>query len=157
LRNTSTNIQEKLINLKDNIKNKFKKGDSSNDGSIELIDQTKIKTPSTPSIDKYFPLDKGKGIAEGETSDLEFARRQLSPKLTGLTEIRSDNFEQGSGAVLNEIEQFFKYHHNSAFPKVAIQVGLYKTLRDRLSKLYETNNEEYNNLIQDEKINAKIN
>ena len=93
----------------------------------------------------------------GETSDLEFARRQLSPKLTGLTEIRSDNFEQGSGAVLNEIEQFFKYHHNSAFPKVAIQVGLYKTLRDRLSKLYETNNEEYNNLIQDEKINAKIN
>uniref|UniRef100_UPI0031F42C86 hypothetical protein n=1 Tax=Russula emetica TaxID=152958 RepID=UPI0031F42C86 len=58
---------------------------------------------------------------------------------------------------MSEIDQFIRYQNNSTFPKVAIQVGLYKTLRDRLSKLCDTNLDSYNKLIQDDRINDKIN
>jgi hypothetical protein len=165
----------KNIDFIDKFKNLFKKSDNNNNiksydsgklediynnfdsysnKSIELIDQTKR---STPSIEKYLPLDKGKGISEGELSELEISRRALSPQLTGLLPIKENNFEDASNALLAEIEQYNKYYNNSKFPKVELKEGLYNVIRERLLKLSETNNDKYNSLIQNDEVNDKIN
>uniref|UniRef100_UPI0031F39A09 hypothetical protein n=1 Tax=Russula emetica TaxID=152958 RepID=UPI0031F39A09 len=87
----------KNLDIIDKFKKIFVKSSNENNSppsyqSIELIDQTKVDTPSTPSIDRFFPEDRGKSITDGELSLDEISRRGLSPKLTGLTDIRSDNF-----------------------------------------------------------------
>jgi hypothetical protein len=61
--------------------------------------------------------------------------KPMNVQVTGLSEIRSDNFSESTNNILNEIDHYFKYAESSAFPKLAVQQGLYSVLRKRLLKL----------------------
>lgn len=108
--------------------------------------------------DRYWAEDdKGKNIDFNELSLPELERRGLlQPQLTGLPEITGNNFYNESINILEEIKTFIRHQDNNSFPEKALQVGMYKILRDRLNKLAEINRNQYINLIQDDSINRKI-
>jgi hypothetical protein len=80
----------------------------------------------------------------------------IEPQLTGLKPITGQDFTGESTAVVNEIETFLNYHDNASFPKAVIGAGFYKVIRDRLAKLADLRNNSYEQLIQDNEINNKI-
>jgi hypothetical protein len=98
--------------------------------------------------------DKGKGI---DTTNLSETEGLLQPQLTGLIVLKGDDFSVESGSVINEIYTFLNYHESSSFPKANVQIGLASLLRDRLVKLANQNNDQYYELLRNNKnIKAKI-
>nr|YP_010165710.1 hypothetical protein K8L25_mgp10 [Lactarius trivialis]QRN74282.1 hypothetical protein [Lactarius trivialis] len=108
-------------------------------------------TTSTPTSNKSIELfteDKGK-LPDfiDEMTPTEITRR-LNSQLTGLSEIKGEDFNYESNCVIGEIETFLNYNNKSSFPKAVIQAGLYKLLVSRLDKLRETNFDAYKKWIE---------
>jgi len=68
--------------------------------------------------------------------------------VTGLTEIRHDNFEQSATKIMTEIDHYFDYVNESGFPKLALQQAMYNIIRKRTHKLFEVDNLRYSELLQ---------
>jgi hypothetical protein len=77
-------------------------------------------------------------------------------QVSGLSKIRSDNFIDSANSVLNEMDQYFKYAETSAYPKIELQQGLYNVITNRLLRLSQVNDEEYNNLINNPIFNQRV-
>jgi hypothetical protein len=109
---------------------------------------------------------------ENNTNNIELINNQASTSKgktidfnnLSLSEIHSRGFleHQTTGStpnhinIINEISTFIDYNERSAFPKTAAQITLYNIIRARLLKLSQVNENLYNNLIQDDIINNKI-
>jgi len=159
------------MNLKSRLKNLFYKEESSDvtpihDNSsqatitqIELEDKTPIASSSrlklednnsVESIDVYFPK-KGKTVSFDKEDSL------IIPQLTGLSEISSDNLSEATTSVIREIDQFNKQHSNQTFPNLAIQIGLYKLIRERINLLKHTDPFAFSELLDVNYLKDKIN
>jgi hypothetical protein len=129
-----------IQSLKDSLLNRFYKKDES---------PSKGSSPALSSIGLGQDT-KGKSIDFNNLTQSEINRRGLlDPQPTGLRDITGNSFTAESSAVLNEIKTFTNYLESSSFPKTAIQIGLYNLLRERLLKLSETSETQYNQLIED--------
>jgi hypothetical protein len=117
---------------------------SGSNTSIILEDNLNTNMNKYFTIDKdisegeHFPLYKGKGIADGELSQIEIDRRiatAIKIQDTGLTNISQENFETSSNAVLQEIRHFMEYYDNASFPKEAVKFTLSTVITLRLQEL----------------------
>jgi len=146
-----TNNQANLDNrptIEDRLKNLVC---SNNSDPIQLQDNTqniasssKVKLEDTPSS------------SNSSMSHYFNKPDAIEPQLTGLKPITGQDFTGESTAVVNEIETFLNYHDNASFPKSVIGSGLYKLIRNRLAKLADLRNNSYEQLIQDNEVNNKI-
>jgi hypothetical protein len=98
------------------------------------------------------PIDLVDNTQIASTSKIE----PVEVHLSGLSEIRSDNFEQSTSAIMKEIDHFFKNNFEAAFPVLAVQRGLYDVLRNRLQRLSEVDKDKYNNLVENPEVTKKI-
>ena len=118
--------------------NNSSSGSSSSNGSIILEDNSNINKYFPIDKGEHFPLYKGKGIADGELSQIEIDRRvanAIEIQHTGLTNISNADFETGSNALLQEIRHFMEYYDNASFPKEAVKFALSTAITLRLQEL----------------------
>jgi hypothetical protein len=115
-------------------------------------DMEKFKFENS-SQDTIKPIIMVDNIPSSSNSTLD---RPIEAQITGLQEIRSDNFYSSSKSVLREMDHFFKLTENNIQEKLAITAGLYKVLRSRLYKLSESNPQQYDKLTNNPLINNKI-
>jgi hypothetical protein len=146
--NVPTNTTE---SLKTRLKGLFSKEDNNSDlYHIDNSSQAKI-TPI--SLEDRTPVASSSRVTFNDSIDVI---PPIEPQLTGLTNISNDHFEESSNAVLSEIDQYFRTQNNHAFPTVAIQTGLYKIIKNRISTLGQMHSDLYCNLVQDRKISNRI-
>jgi hypothetical protein len=74
--------------------------------------------------------------------------------VTGLSEIKANNFYESTNNVLREIDHFL--NQKETFPVLAVQQGLYKLLRERLYKLSEIDPKKYDKLLNNPAFNNRV-
>jgi hypothetical protein len=148
----NTNIQPSLDNkstVEQRLQDLINKS-SNNSDKIELKDNTQniasssnVKLEDSPN-------------SSSDNSMNHYFTKPVEQQLTGLRNITGQDFTGESTAVVNEIDTFLNYHDSASFPKAVIGSAMYKLIRDRLQKLSDLRPNSYEHLIQDDKVNNKI-
>jgi hypothetical protein len=100
--------------------------------------------------------DKGKAIDFNNLTQSEIQERGLLQQPTVMREITGNDFKGESASVLREIDSFLVQQEAKNFPNSAIQTQLYDLLRGRLFKLSQTDLNKYQELLQSDSVNNKI-
>jgi len=116
-----------------------------------LFDKEKHPANSLGSLDNSSQITIKGNDLENVASSSKIKLEDVEPihvQVTGLSEIRSDNFEESTSAVLGEIDHYFKNVEDGRFPKILIQQGLFEVVRKRLVKLSQVNEQKYDQLLK---------
>jgi hypothetical protein len=151
--NTGNNLpRNPTENLKARLRNLFNKDDNQADLSTHF-DNASQATITPIILEDRTPVASSSRVTFNDSIDVI---PPIEPQLTGLRNISNDHFEESSNAVLSEIDQYFRTLNNHAFPNVAIQTGLYKIIKNRISTLAQMHSDLYSNLVRDRKISNRI-
>lgn len=141
--------------IEDRLKN-LVSSNNSDPSQIELQDNTQNIASSSNIKLEDTPSSSSSSMSHYFNNPDAIDAEPIKAQLTGLKPITGQDFTGESTAVVNEIETFLNYHDNASFPKAVIGAGFYKVIRDRLAKLADLRNNSYEQLIQDNEINNKI-
>jgi hypothetical protein len=145
---TSNNVRtDNQMNLKSKLKNLFYKDKDKDNPDLYSHDNA-----SQATIKPIEMIDKTPIASTSKIEDIN----PIQVQVTGLSEIRSDNFEESTTSVMTEIDHYFKTVESNAFPKLVVQQGLYNVLRKRLLRLSEVNGKKYENLTANPILNSRI-
>jgi len=100
--------------------------------------------------------DKGKTIDFNNLTQSEIQERGLLQQPTVMRDITGNDFNGESASVLREIDSFLVQPEANNFPNSGIQTQLYDLLRGRLFKLSQTDLNKYQDLLQSDSVNNKI-